>query len=206
MKIILLGAPGCGKGTQAVRISSKYSIPQISTGDIFRENIKKGTPLGLQVKSIMDAGHFCPDELTIELVKDRLSMDDCKNGYILDGFPRNLVQAKALEEFSDIDVVIDIAVDLDKIEKRVTGRRSCEKCKSSFNISEIGDVKDCPKCGGQLVIRKDDNPETVRERLSVYKTMTEPLIDFYTNNGKLVAVDGNQDVESVFNAIVKVLG
>lgn len=205
MKIILLGAPGSGKGTQAVRISSKYSIPQISTGDIFRENIRKGTSLGLQVKSIMDAGHFCPDELTIELVKDRLSMEDCQNGFILDGFPRNLIQAEALTNFESIDKVINLAVDLEKIEKRVTGRRSCERCKASYNVSEIGDVSHCPNCGGILFIRKDDNPETVRERLRVYKEMTEPLIDYYTKAGLLVDVDGNQDVDKVFENITKVL-
>jgi adenylate kinase len=206
MKLILLGAPGCGKGTQAGYITDKYDLPHISTGDIFRENIANKTPIGIKVKEIMDAGNLCPDELTVELVKDRLSKPDCKNGYLLDGFPRNLFQAKALEEFSSVDKVINIEVDLEKIERRITGRRSCPVCKGSFHIDFIGDTKVCPDCGGELIIRKDDNPETVKSRLAVYREQTEPLEEFYKAQGKLVNVDGNQSIDDVFAQIVKILG
>ena len=206
MKLILLGAPGSGKGTQAAYIAEKYDLPHISTGDIFRENIKNQTPLGIRVKEIMDSGNLCPDDLTVELVKDRLSKPDCQNGYLLDGFPRNLVQAKALDQFSAPETVIDIDVDLSKIERRITGRRSCPKCNGSFHIDFIGDTDVCPDCGAQLVIRKDDNPETVKERLSVYARQTAPLIDYYKEQGKLVAVNGNLSISKVFDEIVKVLG
>ncbi len=206
MKLILLGAPGCGKGTQAGYISDKYSLPHISTGDIFRDNINNKTPIGIRVKEIMDNGNLCPDELTIELVKQRLEKPDCKNGYLLDGFPRNLVQAKALDEFNTPCKVINIEVDLEKIERRITGRRSCPKCKGSFHIDFIGDTKVCPDCGGELIIRKDDNPETVKSRLAVYREQTEPLEVYYKAQGKLVNVDGNKDIDQVFAEIVKVLG
>ena len=206
MKIVLLGAPGCGKGTQAVKICEKYNLPHISTGDIFRENIKNQTPLGIKVKAIMDSGNLCPDDVTCELVKDRLAKDDCKNGFLLDGFPRNLVQAEALESFASPEVVININVDLKKIEKRITGRRSCPRCGGSFHIDFIGDVKVCPECGGFLMIRKDDNPEVIRERLSVYKNYTEPLVDFYAKKGTLKDVDGDKSIDEVFEDIVKILG
>ena len=205
LNIILLGPPGAGKGTQAERIVEKYGVPQISTGDIFRENIKNQTPLGLKVKEIMDSGNFCPDDVTIELVKDRLKNADCERGYLLDGFPRNLFQAKALDEFCSPDLVIDIEVDMDKIEHRITGRRSCPKCGNSFHVDFIGDTKVCPDCGELLVVRKDDNPETVKERLHVYFKQTAPLIDFYKQQGKLVSVDGDKPIEEVFEQIVKVL-
>ncbi len=206
MKLILLGAPGCGKGTQAGNISDKYNLPHISTGDIFRDNIQNKTPIGIKVKEIMDNGNLCPDELTVELVKDRLSKDDCKNGYLLDGFPRNLYQAKALDGFDSPDRVINIDVDLAKIERRITGRRSCSKCKGSFHIDFIGDTKVCPDCGGELTIRKDDNPETVKSRLTVYREQTAPLEEYYSKQGKLVDVDGNKNIDEVFAEIVKVLG
>ncbi len=206
MKIVLLGAPGSGKGTQAATITKEYNIPHISTGDIFRANIKNGTPLGLKVKSIMDAGNLCPDELTIELVKDRLAQPDCQNGYLLDGFPRNLVQAEALDAFNAPETIINLNVDFGKLEARITGRRSCGKCGGSYHISVIGDRKDCPACGAPLTIRKDDNPETVKERLSVYKSQTEPLIGYYGKQGKVKDIDGNLSVERVFEEIQKVLG
>ena len=205
MKIVLLGAPGCGKGTQAAKICEKFGIPHISTGDIFRENIKNKTPLGIKVKSIMDNGDLCPDDVTCELVKDRLSKADCENGYLLDGFPRNLIQAKALNDFAKPDVVIDINVDLAKIERRITGRRSCEKCGGSFHIDFIGDVTDCPTCGAKLVIRKDDTPEVIKERLLVYANYTEPLIEYYTQQNLLTVVNGDQSIDGVFEDIVKVL-
>lgn len=206
MKVVLLGAPGCGKGTQAVKICEKYQIPHISTGDIFRENIKNQTTLGIKVKSIMDNGDLCPDDVTCELVQDRLSKEDCKKGYLLDGFPRNLFQAKALQDFAKPDVVIDINVDLAKIERRITGRRSCPKCGGSFHIDFIGDTDVCPTCGDKLVVRKDDKPEIIKERLEVYKSYTEPLVEFYTEEGLLRKVDGDKSIDEVFDEIVKVLG
>ncbi|MBQ7235904.1 MAG: adenylate kinase [Clostridia bacterium] len=206
MKLILLGAPGSGKGTQAAYITDKYDLPHISTGDLFRENIKNKTPLGIKVKEIMDTGNLCPDDLTVELVKDRLNNPDCKNGYLLDGFPRDIPQAIALDEFAAPDVVIEIDVDLNKIEHRITGRRSCPKCGGSFHVDFIGNVDKCPTCGDKLIIRKDDNPETVKERLEVYQNQTAPLIEYYGKQGKLVKVNGDQPIEKVFEEVVKVLG
>ena len=206
MKLILLGAPGSGKGTQANLIAEKYNLPHISTGDIFRENIKNETPLGVKVKAVMNTGELCPDVLTIELVKDRLSNEDCKNGYMLDGFPRNLVQAKALDEFAEPDVVIDIDVGLAKIEHRLVGRRSCPKCAGSFHIDFIGNTENCPDCGEKLIIRKDDNSETVKERLSVYQSQTAPLVEYYKKQNKLRVVNGDQEIDKVFCEIKKVLG
>lgn len=206
MKIVLLGAPGCGKGTQAEKISKEYNIPHISTGEIFRDNIKRKTPLGVQIDELIKAGKFCPDELTIEIVKDRLSKPDCENGYLLDGFPRDLVQAKALKEFANLDKVIDIDVDLSIVEARITGRRTCSKCGKGYHISTIGGQTTCTQCGGELIIRKDDNPEAVKTRLKVYKEQTEPLIDFYKKENLLISVDGNQEIDEVFSQIKKVLG
>ncbi len=205
MKLILLGAPGSGKGTQAAYISDKYDLPHISTGDLFRENIKNKTPLGLKVKEVMDTGNLCPDDLTVALVKDRLSNPDCNKGYLLDGFPRDLAQASALDEFAAPDKVINLVVDLAKIEHRITGRRNCSKCKNSFHIDFIGETKVCPDCGGELVVRKDDNPETVKERLEVYESSTVPLINYYAKQGKLIDVNGDQSIEKVFEEIVKAL-
>ncbi len=206
MKIILLGAPGSGKGTQASLIVEKYNLPHLSTGEIFREHIKNQTPLGVKVKEVMDSGNLCPDDLTIEIVKDRLSKEDSVDGYILDGFPRNLTQAKALDEFLAPDVVINIDVDVKKIEHRIVGRRSCLKCKGSFHIDFIGNTDICPDCGAKLTIRKDDNAETVKERLNVYQKQTAPLIEYYKAQNKLRSINGNQDVNDVFNDVVKVLG
>lgn len=205
MKVILLGAPGSGKGTQAAYISDKYDLPHISTGDLFRDNIKNQTPLGLKVKEIMDTGNLCPDDLTVELVKDRLKEKDCENGYLLDGFPRNLFQAQALDKISAPDKVVNLDVDLNKIEHRITGRRSCSKCKNSFHVDFIGETEKCPDCGGELVIRKDDNKETVKERLTVYANQTAPLVEYYSKLGKLFNVDGDKSIDEVFAEIVKVL-
>lgn len=205
MKIILLGAPGSGKGTQAKEISKRYNLPHISTGDIFRENIKNQTELGKKVTAIMNEGRLCPDDITCELVKDRLGKDDCKNGYLLDGFPRNLYQAQALDGFSSPEKVLNINVDLKKIEKRLTGRRNCLSCGNSYHIDFIGDVKDCPVCGHELSVRKDDNPETVKERLAVYSEQTAPLTGYYEKQGKLINIDGDQKIEKVFADITKIL-
>jgi adenylate kinase len=206
MKLILLGAPGSGKGTQAAYIAHKYDLPHISTGDIFRENMKNKTPLGLKIKETMDSGNLCPDDLTVALVKDRLSNPDCQKGYLLDGFPRDLYQAKELDKFAPPSCVIELSVDLNKIEKRITGRRSCPNCNGSFHIDFIGNTDKCPECGEKLVTRKDDTVETVKERLSVYAKQTEPLVDYYKKQGKLVEIDGNCSIEEVFSQIVKVLG
>lgn len=206
MKLILLGAPGSGKGTQAAYITDKYDLPHISTGDIFRENIKNMTPIGVKIIEVMDSGNLCPDDLTVELVKDRLEKPDCKKGYLLDGFPRNLFQAQELDEFNAPDKVINLEVDLGKIERRIVGRRSCPKCNGSFHVDFIGNTDVCPDCGEKLVTRKDDNPETVKERLSVYANQTAPLIDYYKKQGKLISVDGDKSITEVFDEIVKVLG
>lgn len=205
MKIVLLGAPGSGKGTQASLISERYGLPHISTGDIFRENIKKGTPIGLKIKSIIDGGDLAPDELTIEIVKERLSQPDCKDGYLLDGFPRNVVQAEALESFNAPTAVINIDIPLTKLERRLTGRRSCEKCKSSFHVDFIGETDVCPECGGKLFVRKDDNPDSVKERFAVYAAQTEPLVAYYAEKNRLLAVDGDKPISTVFEEITKVL-
>ena len=205
MKIIMLGAPGSGKGTQAKLISEELKIPHISTGDIFRDNIRRKTEIGLKIKAIIDSGNLCPDELTIEIVKQRLNASDCENGYLLDGFPRTIAQATALDKISAPDKVIDLDIPLDKIEKRITGRRLCAKCESSFNTSVIGDVKACPKCGGDLYIREDDNAQSVRERLAVYKTQTAPLIDYYKVQGKLLTVNADLPIKDVFANILKVI-
>lgn len=205
MKLILLGAPGSGKGTQAVLISKHFDIPHISTGDIFRDNIKRGTEIGLKIKSIIDNGDLCPDELTIEIVRQRLAEPDCKNGYLLDGFPRNIAQAIALDENNAPDKVIELVIPLEKIERRITGRRSCANCNGSFHIDFIGDRKDCPECGGELYVRADDNPTAVKERLSVYKSQTAPLIDYYEKQGKLLAINADCSVEEVFANIIKVV-
>lgn len=205
MKIILLGAPGSGKGTQAALLSQQLKLAHISTGDIFRDNIRRKTEIGLKIKKIIDGGDLCPDELTIEIVKQRLSAPDCKNGYLLDGFPRNIAQAEALDTSDAPDKVIELYVPLQKIEKRIIGRRLCAKCESSFNTSVIGDVKICPKCGGELYIRGDDNVESVHERLTVYESQTAPLIEYYKKQGKLFTVDADLPIEEVFENVLKVI-
>ena len=197
MKIIMLGAPGAGKGTQAKMIADKYGIPHISTGDIFRANIKNGTELGKKAKTYMDQGLLVPDELTCDLVVDRISQEDCKNGFILDGFPRTIPQAEALDAMGVIiDRVIDIEVPDEKIVTRMSGRRVCEKCGASYHLlykkPEVEGV--CGKCGGTLVQRKDDHPDTVLERLHVYHEQTEPLKAYYEKQGKLKIVEGQEEV------------
>ena len=205
MKVILLGAPGSGKGTQAVLISKELGLPHISTGDIFRDNIKRGTEIGLKIKAIIDGGDLCPDDLTIEIVRNRLREEDCKNGYLLDGFPRNIAQAIALDRANAPDKVIELVIPLEKLEHRLTGRRGCTKCKASFHIDFIGDRKDCPDCGGDLYVRDDDNPISVKERLAVYKSQTAPLIEYYAKQGKLLPINADCSVEEVFASILKVV-
>ena len=201
--IILLGAPGAGKGTQAALIKEKYGLPHISTGDIFRKNIREGTPLGVQVKAIIDRGELVPDELTVALVKDRLAQPDCKDGYILDGFPRTLAQAQALEGFSRPDMAINIAVENEAVIKRIAGRRMC-KCGETYHISSY-DKDDCAKCGSKLYQRDDDKEDVVRERLRVYDAQTKPLIDFSARRGLRGTVDGSGGVQATFGLVCKVI-
>lgn len=213
MKIIMLGAPGAGKGTQAMKIAEKYQIPHISTGDIFRANIKEGTELGKKAKSYMDQGQLVPDELTLDLIMDRFKAPDCKDGYVLDGFPRTIPQAEALTEALEkkgeaIDYAINVEVPDENIINRMGGRRACLACGSTYHIvyapTKVEGV--CDRCGEKLVLRDDDKPETVKNRLDVYHAQTQPLIEYYTKQGKLAEVDGTQSMEDVFNAIVKILG
>ncbi|MDY4699265.1 adenylate kinase [Eubacterium coprostanoligenes] len=197
MKLILLGAPGAGKGTQAEKICEKLNIPAISTGNILRAAVKDGTEMGLKAKSYMDAGQLVPDEVVIGIIKDRLNNDDCKNGFILDGFPRTIPQAQALLDSGvDIDKVIDIEVPDEAITKRMSGRRVCSKCANSYHIEykkpKVEGI--CDACGGELIQRKDDAPQTVLDRLVEYHKMTEPLKGFYENLGKLKVVEGQEDV------------
>ena len=213
MKIIMLGAPGAGKGTQAKKIAAKYDIPHISTGDIFRANIKNGTELGNKAKTYMDQGLLVPDELVVDLVVDRVQQDDCKNGYVLDGFPRTIPQAealdKALAEFGDkIDYAIDVNVPDENIVKRMGGRRACVGCGATYHLVYAPTKKEgiCDVCGGELILRDDDKPETVQKRLGVYHEQTQPLIDYYKNQGILREVDGSVDMEDVFKEILNILG
>ena len=210
MKIIMLGAPGAGKGTQAKLIADKYNIPHISTGDIFRANIKEGTALGLEAKEYMDKGQLVPDELTVRILLDRVSKDDCKRGYVLDGFPRTIPQAQVLDnEVANLGDKIDYAIDVDvpdeNIIRRMSGRRCCPKCGATYHIEHIKPQKEgiCDVCGTALVIRDDDREETVKNRLEVYHRQTQPLIDHYSKLNILRTVDGTRDMEDVFAAIVR---
>ena len=213
MRLIMLGAPGAGKGTQAKKIADKYQIPHISTGDIFRANIKEGTELGKKAKSYMDQGLLVPDELTLELIMDRFQNPDCANGYVLDGFPRTIPQAEALtaaleKNGETIDYAINVEVPDENIVTRMSGRRACLACGATYHVVYAPTKTEgvCDRCGEKLVLRDDDKPETVKKRLDVYHSQTQPLIDYYTKQGKLVEVDGTQNVDAVFDAIVKILG
>lgn len=203
--IILLGAPGAGKGTQASLICEEYNVPHISTGDILRRNIKEGTPLGVKAKEYIDAGALVPDEVVIGLVESRLKEDDCKNGYVLDGFPRTIAQAEALDRVADIDLAINIDVPFDLIVSRLGGRRVC-KCGATYHVSTLFGETKCKACGDELFIRDDDKPETVKNRLRVYEAQTQPLIDYYGKQGKVVDVEATGTIEQIFDNIKKVLG
>lgn len=208
MNLILLGAPGAGKGTQAEKICEKYNIPAVSTGNIIREALKNGTDMGLKAKSYIDAGALVPDEVVIGIIKERLSKEDCKNGFILDGFPRTIPQAEALDEMGIvIDKVIDIEVPDDAITARLSGRRVCLKCGATYHLEFKKPAKDgiCDNCGEELVQRKDDKPETVLDRLNVYHEQTEPLKDYYAKTGKLVIVEGQEKVEDTTALVFKAL-
>lgn len=208
MNLILLGAPGAGKGTQAEKICEKYGIPAVSTGNIIREALKNGTDMGLKAKSYIDAGKLVPDDVVIGIIKDRLSEDDCKNGFILDGFPRTIPQAEALDNMGIvIDKVVDIEVPDDKIAARLSGRRVCLKCGATYHLEFKTPAKEgvCDVCGDELVQRKDDKPETVIDRLNVYHEQTEPLKDYYAKTGKLVIVEGQEEVAETTALVFKSL-
>lgn len=213
MKIIMLGAPGAGKGTQAKQIAAKYQIPHISTGDIFRANIKNGTELGKKAKTYMDQGALVPDELTCDLVMDRIQQDDCKNGFVLDGFPRTIPQAEALDAaLKKISQTMDYAIDVDvpdeNIINRMGGRRACVTCGATYHMVHVPPKQEgiCDKCGSELILRDDDKPETVKKRLDVYHAQTQPLIEYYTKKGILKSVDGTVDMMDVFAKITDILG
>lgn len=213
MKIIMLGAPGAGKGTQAKKIAAKYGIPHISTGDIFRVNIKNGTELGKKAKTYMDQGMLVPDDLTVDLVTDRIHKDDCKNGYVLDGFPRTIPQAEALDKAlsamnEKLDHAIEVNVPDENIVKRMSGRRACLNCGATYHVvhapTKVENI--CDMCGGELILRDDDKPETVLKRLGIYHNQTKPLIDYYKEEGILTTIDGTAALEDVFKAIIAILG
>ena len=213
MKIIMLGAPGAGKGTQAKRIAQRYGIPHVSTGDIFRANIKNGTELGMKAKAYMDAGNLVPDEITIGMLLDRIHEADCEKGYVLDGFPRTIPQAESLtaalkERGEKMDYAIDVDVPDENIINRMSGRRACLACGATYHIAYNPPKKEgvCDQCGEPLVLRKDGKPETVKNRLEVYHQQTQPLIDYYKKEGILAQVDGTQNMDQVFEDIVKILG
>ncbi len=213
LRTILLGPPGAGKGTQAVKIVEKYHIPHISTGDIFRENIKNGTELGNRAKAYMDRGELVPDELVVEIATDRLTKDDCKDGFLLDGFPRTIFQAEKLDEFLEgrgekLDKVINIDVEKSALVKRITGRRVCKQCGASYHIENIPPKKEgvCDICGGELIQRADDTEETVLNRIDVYNKQTRPLVEYYEKAGIIANINGNKDLDDVLADIVKALG
>lgn len=212
MKIVMLGVPGAGKGTQAKQIAVKYNIPQISTGDIFRANIKNGTALGLKAKAYMDQGLLVPDEVTLEMVMDRFAQADCANGYVLDGFPRTIPQAEALsrslkEKNESLNFAINVLVPDEAIVLRMSGRRACIACGGTYHVqfNPPKQADTCDACGKELILREDDKVETVLKRLEVHHTQTQPLIDYYNKEGILKEVDGTQDVEKVFSDITKIL-
>ena len=213
MKIIMLGAPGAGKGTQAKQIASKYDIPHISTGDIFRANIKEGTELGTKAKEYMDKGLLVPDELVVDLVVDRVAKEDCKKGYVLDGFPRTIPQAEALDAAlakngENMEYAINVEVPDENIVKRMSGRRACVACGATYHLEHIPPKTEgvCDTCGKELILRDDDKPETVLNRLNIYHEQTQPLIDYYTKKGILKEVDGTKNMADVFADIVAILG
>lgn len=213
MRIVLLGAPGAGKGTQAKMLLEKYAIPQISTGDILRKAVADGTPLGKEAKAVMDRGELVPDKIVLGLVEERLQQDDCKNGYILDGFPRNTAQAEALDTMlasmgAPLTVALSIDVDKDDLMKRLTGRRTCKSCQQMYNVyfSPSGKEGICDKCSGELFQRDDDKEETIKKRLDVYEAQTAPLIDYYRKKGILKSISGIGSIDEIFDKVCAALG
>ena len=202
MKLIFLGPPGAGKGTQAAGVSAHFKVPHISTGDMFRSAIKNATPVGLEAKKYLDAGELVPDSVVIDMVRERLSMPDCEKGYLLDGFPRTVEQAMALDEIAAPDAVVDIDVPDERLMSRLTGRRVCAKCQGTFHISKLADEHVCPLCGGEVYQREDDKPETINTRLHAYHESTEPLIGYYAGKDKLRRVNGDNRLEDVFKNII----
>ena len=212
-RVVLLGPPGVGKGTQAGLISKKYELTHISTGDIFRANLKQGTPLGLKAKEYMDKGLLVPDELVCDLVKDRVQQGDCKNGYLLDGFPRTVYQAENFDKYlkdkgEELSVVLNIQAPFEDLFNRAAGRRVCKQCGKTYNVISLPPKTEgiCDECGGQLIHRTDDQPDTVRNRLKVYEDQTSPLVEYYTESGKIANVDGNRPIPEVFEEICALLG
>ena len=205
MNIIFLGPPGAGKGTQAQRVCSAMNIPQISTGDILRRAMKEQTPTGVKAKAYIDAGKLVPDEVIIDIVKDRLAQSDCAGGYILDGFPRTVPQAEALEGIAAIDAVIELDVADEKLIERLSGRRVCLKCGATYHVSRLNGETRCAACGDTLIQRDDDKAETVLNRLTVYHNQTAPLVDFYQKRGMLKVIDGAQDMDTIFASIMDIV-
>jgi adenylate kinase len=207
MKLVLFGPPSAGKGTQAQKLSKKYGIPQIATGDLLREHVAKKTPIGLKVKAILDAGKLGPDDLVVQMISERVAQPDCRNGYILDGFPRTMGQAKELEKMTDIDLVLNIVVDFEVLVERAVGRRICPRDNSVYHVKFNPPKKPgiCDICGGPLIQREDDREETVRRRLKVYQEQTAPLIEHYQKKGKLVDIDGSGGIDAVFDRLVKAI-
>ena len=207
MKIVIFGPPSAGKGTQAQKLSKNYGIPQIATGDLLREHVAKRTPLGVKMKEVLDAGKLGPDNLIIQMIKDRVSLPDCKNGYLLDGFPRTMGQAKELEKMTDIDLVLNIVVDFDALVERAVGRRICPKCNAVYHVKSNPPKKAgvCNKDGSALIQRDDDKEETVKRRLNVYREQTAPLVEYYKTKGKLVDIEGSKGIDGVFDQMVKAI-
>ena len=205
MNVIFLGPPGAGKGTQAQRICDALNIPQISTGDILRRAMKEETPTGLKAKQYIEAGKLVPDDVIIDIVRDRLAMDDCQNGYILDGFPRTVPQAEALDTIAKIDVVVDLDVDDQVLINRLSGRRVCLTCGATYHVDYLNGETKCAKCGEELIQRKDDSAETVLARLNVYHEQTAPLVEYYQKAGNLKVIDGAQDMDTIFESILAVV-
>jgi adenylate kinase len=207
MKLVIFGPPSAGKGTQAQKLAKKYGIPQVATGDLLREHVAKKTPIGLKVKAILDAGKLGPDDLIVQIIKDRVSQPDAKNGYLLDGFPRTMNQANELEKMTDIDLVLNIGVDTELLVERAVGRRICPKCSAVYHVKFNPPKKagTCDKCGSVLIQRDDDKEETVRNRLKVYQDQTAPLIEHYRKKGKIVDIDGSLGIDGVFEQMVRAI-
>lgn len=208
LKLIIFGPPSAGKGTQAQRLSHKYGIPQIATGDLLREAVAKQTPLGMKIKSYLDTGRLGPDDLIVQLISDRVAGPDCANGYILDGFPRTMGQARELEKMTEVDLVLNIVVDLEALVERAVGRRICPKCAAVFNVRSNPPREEgmCDRCGASLIQRDDDKEDTVRNRLKVYMDQTAPLLEHFRSKGNLVDIDGSAGIDGVFDQMVKAIG